>query len=165
MRFEHLVQINDPLMPLLTPLTRAQLWRGLLRRAEQPTEFVLGLEGYALRARGATTAGAWLERQLDFGNFAVEDRVELTTLVGSFTRTAAGPGWPASTLAIQIEEPQPEALYLRFTYEFDDGAANDEDAGAEAAQTLALRQQAYFSADLDTVQRIRELAEAGALDG
>ncbi|MCE2971700.1 MAG: hypothetical protein LW847_16060, partial [Burkholderiales bacterium] len=28
MRFEHLIEINDPLMPLLTPLTRAQLWRG-----------------------------------------------------------------------------------------------------------------------------------------
>ncbi|MBK9243241.1 MAG: DUF1857 family protein [Burkholderiales bacterium] len=43
MRFEHLVQINDPLQPLLTEVSREQLWRGLLRRAEQPTEFVLGL--------------------------------------------------------------------------------------------------------------------------
>lgn len=163
MRFEHLVEINDPLMPLLTPLTRAQLWRGLVRRAEQPTEFVLGLEGYALRARGTTAAGVWLERRLDFGSFAVEDRVELTPLAGSFTRTAAGPTWPASTLAIRIEEPRPAALYLRFTYEFDDGAANDADIGDDAAQTLTLRRRAYTAADLDTVQRIRELAEAGAL--
>lgn len=163
MRFEHLIEINDPLMPLLTPLTRAQLWRGLVRRAEQPTEFVMGLEGYAVRSRGETASGAWLERRLDFGNFAVEDRVELTPMTDSFTRAAAGPGWPASTLAIRIEEPQPEALYLRFVYEFDDGAANDADVGVEAAQTLALRRQAYYSADLDTVQRIRELAEAGAL--
>jgi len=30
--------------------------------------------------------------------------------------------------------------------------------------TVALRQQAYQGADLDTVVRIRELAEAGRLD-
>jgi len=33
MRFEHLVQINDPLQPLLTEVSRAQLWHGLARRA------------------------------------------------------------------------------------------------------------------------------------
>ena len=31
MRFEHLIQINDPLMPLLDTLTREQLWRGLVQ--------------------------------------------------------------------------------------------------------------------------------------
>jgi hypothetical protein len=42
MRFEHLVEINDPLMPLLTELTREQLWRGLVLRAEDPTQFIGG---------------------------------------------------------------------------------------------------------------------------
>ena len=32
MRFEHLIQINDPLMPLLDTLSREQLWRGLVLR-------------------------------------------------------------------------------------------------------------------------------------
>ena len=41
MRFEHLVEINDPLMPLLTELTREQLWRGLVLRADDPTRFML----------------------------------------------------------------------------------------------------------------------------
>jgi hypothetical protein len=163
MRFEHLVEINDPLLPLLTPLSRAQLWRGLKRRAEQPTEFVLGLEGYELRERGTSGGSEWLARRLDFGSFRVEDRVELTPQTGSFTRTAAGAGWPASTLTISIEEPQPQRLYLRFVYEFDDGAANDADVSEENAQAQTLRRRAYLAADLDTVQRIRELAEAGAL--
>ena len=35
MRYEHLVQINDPLMPLLDTLTRNQLWQGLVLRAEE----------------------------------------------------------------------------------------------------------------------------------
>jgi hypothetical protein len=163
MRFEHLVEINDPLLPLLTLLSRAQLWRGLVRRAEQPTEFVLGLEGCELCARGADSDGEWLARRLDFGSFKVEDRVELRPQSASFTRTAAGAGWVASTLTILIEEPQPERLYLRFVYEFDEGAANDADASEENAQAQTLRRRAYLAADLDTVQRIRELAEAGAL--
>ena len=54
MRFEHLVQINDPLMPLLEPLSREQLWRGLVRRAEEPTRFVLGLEAMLSLYRAVT---------------------------------------------------------------------------------------------------------------
>ena len=33
MNYEHLVQINDPLNPLLDTLTREQLWAGLVLRA------------------------------------------------------------------------------------------------------------------------------------
>ncbi|HVE88597.1 MAG TPA: AtaL-like protein, partial [Burkholderiaceae bacterium] len=51
MRFEHLIQINDPLMPLLDTLTREQLWRGLVMRAEEPTQFVLGLEVATIHSR------------------------------------------------------------------------------------------------------------------
>jgi hypothetical protein len=49
MRFEHLVQINDPLQPLATEVSREQLRRGLVRRAERPAEFVLGLAGSSMR--------------------------------------------------------------------------------------------------------------------
>ncbi len=58
-----------------------------------------------------------------------------------------------------IEEPAPEQLFLRFVYESDvaDGA------GALDATTAALRNQAYESADLDTVALIRRLAEQGEL--
>ena len=52
MKFEHLVQINDPLMPLLDPLTRSQVWRGLVRRAEDPVPFILGLDDCRILARG-----------------------------------------------------------------------------------------------------------------
>jgi hypothetical protein len=160
MRFEHLVQINDPWMPLLPHLTRAQLWRGLVLRAEQPTQFVFGLAGFAILARDDRAGQTMLTRTLDFGNFSVHDRVALTPPHRSQTRTDAGATWPASRLTITIEEPQPEQLFLRFVYEFE-----GEDARSELdAQTNELRRQAYKSADLDTVQRIRELAEYGELD-
>ncbi|MCS7102146.1 MAG: DUF1857 family protein [Burkholderiaceae bacterium] len=162
MHFEHLVQINDPLMPLLEPLSREQLWRGLVRRAEEPTRFVLGLAGATIHDRRCADGYTELTRTLDFGSFQVQDRVVLTPMVSTVTHVAACARYPASRLTIRIEEPQPQMLFLRFIYEFDDGAAANDESELEA-QTTALRKQAYRCADLDTVQCIRALAEAGEL--
>jgi Domain of unknown function (DUF1857) len=159
MRFEHLVQINDPLMPLLDTLTREQLWRGLVLRAENPTQFILGLEGAQIRSRREDQGITELERTLDFGSFRVDDRVRLVPGERSEIQTAPGPTWPASRMTISIEEPQPELLFLRFVYESDEVAGPDE----LDRVTLALREQAYESSDLDTVVRIRALAEQGQL--
>ena len=63
-------------------------------------------------------------------------------------------------MSIEIEEPQPELLFLRFVYELDETAAG----GELEDVTTALREQAYERADLDTVARIRSLAEDGWLD-
>jgi hypothetical protein len=100
-----------------------------------------------------------LTRTLDFGSFQVEDRVRLVRDMRSEIHTKAGPTWPASRLTITIEEPAPELLFLRFVYE------SDEAAGDEGLDPLLarLREQAYESADLDTVVRIRALAEQGVL--
>lgn len=158
-RFEHLVQINDPLIPLLDPLTREQLWHGLVRRAEEPTLFVLALEGATVHARERSGDVVELVRTLDFGAFTVDDRVRLYPLDRTETRTAATDRWPASRLTIRIEEPGPDALFLRFTYESDES----DGSGEVDTLTATLRRRAYESADLDTVQRIRELAQRGEL--
>lgn len=159
MRYEHLVQINDPLMPLLDTLTRNQVWQGLMVRAEDPAQFVLGLEGATIHSHEVRGEVHELTRTLDFGSFRVEDRVRLVRDRGSEVRTEAGPTWPASRLTITIEEPQPELLFLRFVYE------SDETAGGEESDPVivGLREQAYERADLDTVVRIRALAEQGVL--
>lgn len=158
MRYEHLVQINDPLMPLLDTLTRNQLWQGLMLRAEEPTQFVLGLEGATIHSHEVNGPVHELTRTLDFGSFRVEDRVRLVRDHGSEIQTRAGPTWPASRLTITIEEPEPELLFLRFVYESDESG----DAGLDPV-VARLREQAYQSADLDTVVRIRALAEQGVL--
>ena len=160
MRFEHLVQINDPLMPLLTELTREQLWRGLVLRAETPTRFIAGLERATIDARRELSGVTELERTLDYGSFRVRDRVRLFPGQRSEIHTAAGASWPASRMAIMIEEPSPDALFLRFVYEAESEVAGQ---GGLDEVTVALRQRAYEGADLDTVVRIRELAEAGEL--
>ncbi len=160
MRFEHLVEINDPLMPLLTEVSRAQLWRGLVLRAEEPTRFVVGLEGATVDARRELSGVTELERTLDYGSFKVRDRVRLMPEHRTEIRTAAGVSWPASRMSITIEEPTPDALFLRFVYEADSEIVGKGDLDK---MTVTLRQQAYEGADLDTVVRIRVLAEAGTL--
>jgi Domain of unknown function (DUF1857) len=159
MRYEHLVQINDPLMPLLDTLTRNQVWQGLMVRAEDPTQFVLGLEGASIHSHEVHGDVHELARTLDFGSFRVEDRVRLVRDRSSEVRTEAGPTWPASRLTITIEEPGPELLFLRFVYESDEAAVDEE----RDPVIIGLREQAYERADLDTVVRIRALAEQGLL--
>jgi hypothetical protein len=72
MKFTHLVQINDPLDPLIEPLSREQLWRGLALRAENPLLFVLALDAFEIVGRGDNT----LSRALHFGKLTLRDRVE-----------------------------------------------------------------------------------------
>jgi len=159
MRFEHLVQVNDPLQPLLTEVSREQLWRGLVRRAERPVEFVQGLAGATIDQRVAGPGRTQLARTLDFGSFRVHDRVLLTEDGVSVTEVEATATYPASRLTVRIEEPTAGSLFLRFTYE------SDEEPGADPLDALArrLREQAYRSADIDTVWRIRDLVERGEL--
>lgn len=159
MRFEHLIEINDPLNPLLDPLSRSQLWRGLVRRAENPCEFVLGLNGVTIHERVEDGTETELARTLDFGAFEVHDRVRLAPLSHTEIRTQASPHFPASRMLIRIEEPEPDRLYLRFLYE-SDVADGDGELDITTAQ---LRNQAYQSADMDTVAQIRRLAEEGQL--
>ena len=158
MRFEHLVQINDPLQPLLTEVSRAQLWRGLVRRAERPAEFVLGLAGATIEQRVERPGRLQLVRTLDFGSFRVHDRVLLTADGVSVTEVEPAAGYPAGRLTIRIEEPAAGGLFLRFTYESDEPPGGDADDLAGR-----LREQAYRSADIDTVWRIRDLVERGQL--
>jgi hypothetical protein len=160
MRHEHLVQINDPLMPLLTPITRRQLWIGLRLRAEDPTLFTPALDACRIDAREPADGREQLFRTLDFGNFVVNDRATLHAPDVLVIDTQTGPTWPASRLTIRIEEPEPDALFLRFVYESDEAVATELDAMADA-----LRRQAYQAADLDMVVRVRQLVEDGTLIG
>ena len=71
MQFSHLIQINDPFNPLIDPLSREQLWRGLVLRAENPMLFVMALDGFEIVERGDNM----LARELRFGKLTLRDRV------------------------------------------------------------------------------------------
>ena len=149
MRFSHLIQINDPLNPLIDPLSREQLWRGLVYRVENPLPFVLGLDECRIVVRTEYT----LRRELHFGALTVRDRVTLEPMKQVRYETEAGGGIPASSLVMTIEGRSTDELAVRFQYEIvrRTGDAPDEELYD------AFRKQAYMEADIDTIRTIRRL--------
>ena len=79
MKFTHLVEINMPSNPLVMMITREQLWRGLVLRAEKPTLFVLGLDDCEITAR----SNGELSRTLRFGSLQIHDRDRKSTRLNS----------------------------------------------------------------------------------
>ena len=61
---------------------------------------------------------------------------------------------------MSIEEPSPNALFVRF--EYDNGQTEQQDKENEMYD--AYRRSAYEEADVDTVRVIRDLVESGRLD-
>lgn len=156
MRFEHLVQINDPLNPLIDTLSREQLWRGLVRYVEKPVAFVQGLDRGTIVARGDYT----LARELQFGRHVVRDKVTLEPEWRIRIDTRASSEMPAGTLTLTVEEPVEDLLFVRFVYEtFPQGHA------PAPKEYQAVMKDAYKAAGIDVIHRIRQLAEQGVLDG
>ena len=157
MNYEHLVQINDPLNPLLEKLSVEQVWAGLLLRAEQPQLFVTGLESCTVLSR----SGDVFERELSYGPASVRDRVTLTPGVSVRYDIAATDSYVGGSLTMTIEQPDPLQLFVRFKYE----TTLHANEGGEDNRTLEIVKSAYREADIDTVKLIREFALAGRLGG
>ena len=156
MRFSHLIQINDPFNPLIDPLSREQLWRGLVLRAENPLLFVLALDRFEIVERGENA----LARVLHFGRLRLRDRVNFSPMEQVRYEIEAAGDSPAATLAMTIEEPEPGQLFVRFDYE----TLHDDATAPLDAFYCSFVKQAYVEADIDTISTIRRLAaEAAAL--
>jgi hypothetical protein len=156
MNFHHLVEINDPLNPLIDPLTRTQLWHGLVLRAESPQLFIPHLDRCVLLARTDTTVG----RELTYGTLVIRDTVHYHPREKIVFQVPAQGEILASSLTMTIEEREPEVFFVRFDYE--DGkteAQSEVDAFYDD-----FRKSAYKEADIDTIGLIREMAAEGRLD-
>ncbi|MET3130391.1 hypothetical protein AAKU55_000644 [Oxalobacteraceae bacterium GrIS 1.11] len=156
MKFEHLIEINDPLNPLIEPISQEQLWRGLVLRAESPKLFVPHLDDCQIEQRDE----AGFRRRLRYGELVIEDRVRLLPLHQVRYEVAAQKDISPSSLVMTIEMPSPDTLWVRFQY--DDG----HDAATDAANAMYddFRRSAYQESDIDTIRILRELAEQGRLD-
>jgi len=154
MKFEHLVEINDPFNPLIDPLTRDQLWAGLRMHAEDPVPFVLGLDHCHIAQR----ADDRLARELRFGRLLVRDTVTFRPNAQIHYRSEASPEVPAGTRIVTIEEPQPGELYVRFVYE-----TLPQGQDPVPREYRKVMEQAYVAADIDVIGHIRRLAEDGTL--
>ena len=156
MKFTHLIEINMPDNPLVARLSRAQLWRGLVLRAERPTLFQLGLDSCDITTR----TEASLSRTLHFGKLVVHDTVHFSPQQQVHYHVPQQAEIPMSDLRMTIEEPESGVLFVRF--EYDDH--NDADESAEESFYNDFRREAYKEADIDTIRVIRQMAQDGQLD-
>ncbi|SFC70429.1 SRPBCC family protein [Massilia yuzhufengensis] len=156
MKFEHLIEINDPLNPLMDTMTIEQLWRGLVLRAESPTLFVPHLDECTIGER----ASGSFARRLRYGDLVIEDVVHLTPLKEVRFEVPAQGDIAASNLRMLIEAPGDAMLLVRFCY--DDGQGEHTDPAN--AMYDDFKRSAYQEADIDTVRILRQLAGEGKLD-
>lgn len=154
LRFEHLIQINDPDDTRLEPISRTQLWRGLLLRASTPQLFIPWLDGAHIEVSDEGS----LQRRLRFGSFEVRDRVRFRDESEVHYDVDADSVDSQFSLSMHIESPAAGALFVRFIY-----AAQSVDHHTRSPLG-GLVKNAYRKADEDTVFRIRQLAARGALD-
>ena len=156
MKFTHLIEINDPLLPLVDVLTRAQLWRGLVLRATSPKLFVPYLDDCTISDRQPNH----FARALRYGEVTICDVVTLKPEQEVIITVPAQNDIAASSLTMRIEEPQPEALFVRFLY--------DDDQVVETSSIDAFydeyRRSAYQESDIDTIRLVRQLAQEGGLN-
>ncbi|MFN4329345.1 MAG: SRPBCC family protein [Limnobacter sp.] len=157
MKFEHLVQINDPKLFGANWLSREQVWFGLVARAWKPARFVMGLESADILQSSQEGNVTTLTRRLNYGSFQIEDRIALHEHERTETHIAANPYCGESTMTIRIEEPEQGQLWLRFEYRIED-TAEQATAPSLGVDINEVRKQAYRAADIDTVKMIRELA-------
>ena len=155
MKFEHLIEINEPLNPLVDALTVEQLWSGLVLRAESPKLFVPQLDEAIIDER----ADNGFRRRLRYGQLVIEDRVRLEPLQRVVYDVPAQNEITASTLTMSIEQPTPETLFVRFRYD----GGHDAETDAANAMYDEFKRSAYKEADIDTIGMIRELATQGRL--
>lgn len=155
MKFEHLVVVNEPANPLITDLSREELWFGLLCRAEDPRPFLPGLESCAIVER--TENG--LVRDLCFGHVVIRDRVTLMPMNAVVFESDKTDEHAGGSLTIRIEEPRPDELVLRFIYltTLPEGGTGPDGVYAEFVKS------AYHESDIDTVRMIRMIAECGRI--
>jgi hypothetical protein len=151
LNFEHLIQINDPLNPMVEAMTREQLWEGLVLRAEQPQLFVIGLDSCTILSRTDST----LERELHYGHATVRDRVTLTPNESVRYDILATAEHVGGSLTMTIEQPDPLQLFLRFEYRTTLPTADTEDD----RQTSEIVKSAYRESDIDTVRLIRQFVQ------
>ena len=156
MQFDHIIEINDPFNPLIEPMARDQLWRGLVLRAETPGAFVPWLDSCKLFDRTPES----VSRELHYGDLTIVDRVTFVPQQEILYQVPQQKDIPASSLRVSIEEPQADRFIVRFAY--DDG--REEAEGAVDAMYNQFRQSAYLESDIDTIRVIRQLAQGGQLD-
>lgn len=142
---EHIVRINDPANLAGAWLTREQLWAGLHHTVVAPELLDETIDSASIEE----IAPGRLRREIRRGRYAMSDEVELAPNESLRIRADAAGAFAGSTLTIRIEEPAPEMLFVRFTYD----VCGLEDARDEQEDTA--RCCAYRSLDIERIREVR----------
>jgi hypothetical protein len=93
-----------------------------------------------------------LRREIRRGRYAISDEVELVPNESLRIRADAAGAFAGSTLTIRIEEPAPQMLFVRFTYDVC-GLEEMRDQQEDSA-----RCSAYHSSDIERIRQVRRFA-------
>ena len=145
---EHIVRINDPANLAGAWLTREQLWAGLQHTVLAPELLDESIDAASIREIGPSR----LRREIRRGRHATSDEVDLVPNESLQIRADASGAFAGSTLTIRIEEPAPEMLFVRFTYEVC-GLEEVRDREEDSA-----RCSAYHSSDIERIRQVRRFA-------
>lgn len=145
---EHLVRINDPSNYAGEWLTREQLWAGLRYTIEAPQAVDESIDS----AHVVEVMPGTLAREIRRGPISTRDEVKLVPNELVQIRADATGAFAGSTLTITIEEPAPEMLFVRFTYEVC-GLADVREREEDTA-----RCSAYKYADINRIREARRYA-------
>jgi hypothetical protein len=152
LQLEHLVAVNDPSNDFI--LSRAALWQGLVLRAEAPDLFMSHIDSVEIIERSE----AHLLRKIVIGAMHIQDRIHLVNEVHVRYDTEPSEQHTGGTLLMKIEEPESNMLFVRFHYQ-----TPMDDQGEEEEYAKFLK-AAWQQTDLETIQKIRELAAEGQLN-
>ena len=148
LRHEHIVRINDPDNIVSPWLTREQLWRGLHHTIVAPQTVDESID----TANVSEIAPGRLRREIHRGPHCLADEVELAPGDSVIIRADCKGSFAGSSLTIRIEEPAPEMLFVRFTYDVC-GLEEVRDEQEDDA-----RCSAYHSSDIERIRQVRRLA-------
>jgi hypothetical protein len=150
---EHIVRINDPANLAGAWLTREQLWAGLQHTVLAPELLDESIDSASIQEIGPSR----LRREIRRGRCATHDEVELVPHESLQIRADGSGAFAGSTLTIRIEEPAPEMLFVRFTYEVC-GLEEVRDQEEDSA-----RCSAYHSSDIERIRQARRFVVGQAL--
>lgn len=150
LEFEHIVQVNDPLDRVNISVKRNELWEGLLLRARRPDRF-----NDALICESSEIVDNRFERRTEAGDQVFTEIVTLKPEESIITKSS----WEVDANSnhaeslTQIEEPEPNFLFVRFRYKRD---IPEGSSGVDIGQYL---KSAYVQLDSEAISKIRMMVE------
>jgi acetylaranotin biosynthesis cluster protein L len=145
---EHIVRINDPANVAGAWLTREQLWAGLQYTVFAPEMLDESIDSASIEE----IVPGRVRREIRRGRHATSDEVQLVPNESLQIRADASGAFAGSTLTIRIEEPAPQMLFVRFTYDVC-GLEEVRDEQEDTARCCA-----YQNLDIERIRQARRYA-------